>query len=259
MHTESSPPIDRTKNLYLDADVQLARERGFDICQLKLDGWWCRATHAASTATFYSETDREFARANIVGLDGCTLIGEFMRGTQWSQREDRKGLFFVYDITRLFGVPIIEETYLQRYKMLRRLQLPSTYRLIENFHTDHFESIWQRYILHEGYEGVVFRRSSSTINDAIIRHKRIYTLDGIVIGFEVGNGKYSESLGAVRVSVGKGVTTVGGGFSDAERHHIWANQSRYLGKYMELEASAIFESGAARHPRFVRWREDKQS
>lgn len=257
MHTESTSPVDRTKNLYLDADVILARERGFNICQLKLDGWWCRAVHAAETVTFYSETDREFARAHVSDLNGCTLIGEFMRGTQWSQHRDRKGLFFVYDITRLFGVPIIEETYHQRYKMLRRLKLPSVYRLVENFRTDNFESIWQRYVLHEGYEGVVFRRLESTIDDAIIRHKRVYTLDGIVIGFEPGNGKYSESLGAVRVSVGKGVTTVGGGFSDAERHHIWVHQTRFLGKVMELEASAIFESGAARHPRFVRWREDK--
>lgn len=245
------------RNVYLNGDVELARQKGFDIVQLKLDGWYCTAIHHAAEVEFYSETNRQFATATSAGLDGCILIGEFMRGTQWSQHPDRKGLFFVYDIAAVFGEPITNETYITRYKLLRKLPLPSSYRLVDCYRIEDFDSTWQRYVMCEGWEGVVFRRSSSILGDAIMRQKREYSLDGTVVGFEPGLGKYEGSLGAVRVAVGENVTSVGGGFTDVERRNIWTAQTNYLGRVMEFTCNAIFESGNVRHPRFVRWRDDK--
>ena len=246
-----------SRNLYLNGDYQLAKSRGFDICQLKLDGWWCRAIHAHGGVDFRSETDRSFGSAALGGLDGCTLIGEFMRGTQWSQHVDRKGRFFVFDVWSVFGEPITTESYVTRYKILRKLRLPSTYSLVDTYRIDDQPALWDRYILREGWEGVVYRRSSSTVDDAVMREKREYSIDGTVVGFEPGMGKYEGSLGAVRVAYGENVTSVGGGWTDAERHAIWANQTAFLGRVCEFTANAIFESGNVRHPRFVRWRDDK--
>lgn len=248
-----------SRNLYLNGDYGLAVSRGYDLCQLKYDGWWCRAIHANGGVDFRSETDRSFGTAAIGGLDECTLIGEFLRGTQWSQHPDRKGRFFIYDLWTIFGEPITNESYLTRYRLLKKLRLPATYSLVDTYRIDDQPALWARYVMREGWEGVVYRRSSSTLDDAVMREKREYSLDGTVIGFEPGRGKYEGSLGAVKVACGIGnSTSVGGGFSDAERTHIWGNQTAYLGRVMEYTANAIFESGAPRHPRFVRWREDKQ-
>lgn len=246
------------RNIYLNGDEKLAKERGYDIVQLKYDGWFCRATAQAGQFHYHSETEREFATSSDFGLDGCTFYGEFMRGTQWSQHPDRKGTFYVFDIGAIFHEPITSESYHTRYRLLRKLSLPSTFRLVECFRIGDYHSVWDRYVLREGFEGVVFRRASSTLQDAVIRCKREFTIDGTVVGFEPGQGKYQSSLGAVRVTYNDGnITSVGGGFTDAERDAIWSEQSRYLGRVLEFTANAIFESGNVRHPRFVRWRDDK--
>jgi ATP-dependent DNA ligase len=247
-----------SRNLYLNGDLATAKARGFDICQMKYDGWWCKCVTHSGTAHYHSETDREFGTSSGFDLDGCILIGEFMRGTQWSQHPDRKGRFFIYDLWAIFGEPITNETYLERYRLLRKLTLPSVYTLVDTYRIDNQPALWERYVLREGWEGVVYRRSVSTLDDAVMREKREYSLEGTVVGFEPGLGKYEGSLGAVRVAYGQNTTSVGGGFTDAERVDIWGNQQTYLGRVMEFTANAIFESGNVRHPRFVRWREDKQ-
>ena len=247
-------------NTYLNGDVQLARERGYDIVQLKLDGWNCRAYATAGQFHYFSETEREFATSDGFGLDGCVLHGEFMRGTQWSQDPSRKGIFFVFDISAVHGEPLSDESYSTRYRLLRKLTLPPTFRLVQCFPIGEFDAVWNRFVLRDGFEGVVFRRTTSGLDDAIIRQKREYTLDGTVVGFEPGLGRNVGRLGAVRVCVGENsVTSVGGGFSDDEREFIWANQARFLGRVMEFTANAIFESGNVRHPRFVKWRDDRVS
>ena len=247
------------RNLYLNGTYELAVQRGYDLLQLKLDGWWCRAVFESGVAHYHSETGRQFDTSHSFDLDGCVLIGEFMRGTQWSQQPQHKGRFYVYDIWSIFGEPITTESYSARFRLLRKLNLPSVFSLVDCFRIGDFDSVWNRYIMREGYEGVVFRKSTSTREDAIMRCKREYSLDGIVTGFKPGLGKYADTLGAVQVTLPTGTTTdVGGGFTDAERDEIWREQSRFLGRVMEFTANAIFESGAPRHPRFVRWREDKR-
>lgn len=244
-----------TRNVYLNGTYELATERGFDILQLKYDGWWCRAVCAAGTTTYYSETEREFGQSSSFDLDGCVLLGEYMRGTQWSQHIDRKGIFYIYDIAQIFNEPITNETYTTRYKLLRKLHLPSVYKLVECYRIQDYESIWNRYVLREGYEGVVFRRSVSPITDAIMRCKREYSFDGVVVGWEKGKGKYEGMLGAYKVMMQNGtVTTVGGGYTDAERA---VDPQTNMRRVMEFTANAIFESGNVRHPRFIRWRDDK--
>lgn len=247
-----------TRDPYLTGDAKLAASRGYDIAQLKLDGWWCEAIAAHGEFTYYSETGREFARSSSFGLDGCTIRGEFMRGTQWSQHPDRKGRFYLYDITKIHGEEFTTEPYATRYRALRKLKLPECFTPVASYPISNSDALWNRFVLNEGYEGLVFRRSSAPLGDAIFRCKREYTLDGIVTAFIPGKGKYEGSLGAVTATLPNGNTTdVGGGFTDAERHAIWSNQPTYLGRVMEFTANAIFESGAPRHPRFVRWRNDK--
>lgn len=246
------------RNDYIDGEIALAKERGYDIVQLKLDGWWCRTVCNPHQTEFYSETGRLFDTMNPCQLDGTVLIGEFMRGTQWSQHQSRTGKYFVYDIWSAYGKPLTTETYLRRYQMLCKLKLPSLFQVVQCFHISDAEAVWQRFVMSEGYEGIVFRRSVSPMDDVIMRCKREYTLDGIVVGFEPGLGKHDGRLGALRVQMASGATTnVGTGFTDDERQAIWDNQLNWLGKTIEFTANAVFESGNVRHARFVRRRDDK--
>jgi len=245
------------RNLYLNGDYPTAKARGYDICQLKYDGWWCRAIHSSGGVDFRSETDRSFGSVALGGLDGCVLIGEFMRGTQWAQHPDRKGRFFIYDLWSIFGEPITNETYTARLRLLRKLTLPSVYTIVDTYRINDQPALWERYVLREGWEGVVYRRSSATLDDAIMREKREYSFEGVVVGFEPGLGKYESSLGACRVAYGQNTTSVGGGFTDEERRTIWNNRAVYLGRVCEFTANAVFESGNVRHSRFIRWRDDK--
>ncbi len=249
------------RNMYLNGDITEARANGYDIVQLKYDGWWTKAIFGPTAVEFYSETGRPYNGAGpSPDMVGCVLIGEMMRGTQWSTDDSRRGKFFVYDISSAHGTATRDLTYIQRYKVLRTLKLPTWCILVQGFPMAQAEVIWQKYVMTDGYEGIVFRKTSSPLTDAIMRQKREYTCDGYAIGFEEGLGKHEGRLGAVVVASGENGKEgrVGTGFSDAEREEIWNNQTKFLGKPMEYTANALFESGNVRHARFVRWREDKQ-
>lgn len=247
------------RNLYLNGDIAEARAHGYDIVQLKYDGWWTRAECRVEGTQYFSETGRMYTESMAFpDLISCVLVGEMMRGTQWSTDESRRGKYFVYDISYVHGSSVGDLPYIDRYKILRRLKLPSCFVLVTCYPIAQAETVWSHYVIAGGYEGIVFRRTTSPLTDAIMRQKREYTFDGYVIGFEEGLGKHAGRLGAVIVKQANGAEPrVGGGFSDAEREDIWNNQIKYLGRPMEYTANAMFESGNVRHARFVRWREDK--
>ncbi len=106
----------------------------------------------------------------------------------------------------------------------------------------------------------MFRKRLGTIEEPILRQKKMVTEDLTCIGFREGQGKYRSTLGALIGFTKEGVEVdVGGGLSDDERAQIWFNQNLYLGRVFEAEARAKFASGSLRHPNFIRWRDDKST
>lgn len=249
------------RNDYLNGDIDSARERGYDIVQLKYDGWWTRIVFTKEEVQFYSQTNRLYATMSPnTELVGTVLISEAMRGTQWSEHPDRKGKFFLHDIWQYQNASCQDMKYIDRYKLLRRVEpkLLDNFRVVACYPISEAEAVWQRFVMNEGYEGVVFRRTISPVDDVLMRYKREYTLDGIAVGYEMGIGKHEGRLGSIRFKLLNGTEAmVGGGYTDAEREEIVANWPHYLGRWGEFTANAVFESGNMRHARFVRWREDK--
>lgn len=103
------------------------------------------------------------------------------------------------------------------------------------------------------------------------------TLDLCVIGAFEGTGKYEGKLGGLIVQHGNVEVRVGGGFSDAQREEFWEcfqddirreqeadfySRSKaagsILGRIIEVEFHEETADGSLRHPRFVRFRDDKQ-
>ena len=71
-----------------------------------------------------------------------------------------------------------------------------------------------------------------------VKHTEEHVLE--VVDVIEGMGKYEDSTGAlvVKYTNKAGVTSfigVGTGFTDAERKHIWDNQSSFIGRYAEIE------------------------
>lgn len=81
--------------------------------------------------------------------------------------------------------------------------------------------------------------------------------DLIVEGLFEGMGKYEGQMGGIICDF-KGVKVrVGGGFSDAQRVEFWNNQGEIIGRMAEVEYHEITPDGSLRHPRFLKWRDDK--
>lgn len=88
------------------------------------------------------------------------------------------------------------------------------------------------------------------------------TEDLRITGFVEGTGKYAGQLGAVIVlrecpRNGPVDVKVGGGWSDELRNEIWQHQESFRGRLIEVEYHEVTPDGSLRHPRFKRFRDDK--
>jgi ATP-dependent DNA ligase len=244
---------------YEDSTYAQAVQSGYDTLQLKYDGWWSRTEIAHGEGRLYSKTGRLVtsfpANPSITG----TFIGEYMFGTQWSQPADRQGKIYLHDVWRIGNSSLETFTYRDRYGILRAnislLGVP--FEIVNNYPITAQPDIWQRYVATSLFEGVVYRRRLSPVDDTILREKAVVTEDVQVTGFIEGEGKHSGRLGALVCQNRQGVEIrVGGGLDDKAREDIWANQSAYLGRWCTIEGRARFASGAIRHPNFIAWRAD---
>lgn len=241
------------RNKYIDGDLTSACAAGCDLIQLKYDGNWCQTICDGETISYLSDTDRLFYEETH-SFPTCTIIGELMRGTQWSRDAKRHGKLFVFD---LWG-GALNLPYRKRYALLKGVvpQFPTHWELAPCFKITDYQAVWDSFVMKQGYEGVIFRRSDASGADSpIIRQKREYELSGVVIGFIPGEGKHTGRLGALIVRLPNGtVTNLGNGFSDEEREHIWNNKPIYFDSFVEFTANAVFTSGSVRHARFLRWK-----
>lgn len=69
--------------------------------------------------------------------------------------------------------------------------------------------------------------------------------------------KYAGMLGGVIVTRNGVSVRIGSGFSDLERKELWTNQNSLPGRLLEVEFHEVTPDGSLRHPRAVRWRDDK--
>ena len=116
------------------------------------------------------------------------------------------------------------------------------------------ESLWD-----QGYEGVVVKpfdgkwepkRSASWLkikaeNDVDVRVTDVFE----------GTGKYQGMLGGLVVDVDGVECKVGGGFTDEQRQTLW--QEPPIGRLVEVQYHEKTPDGSLRHPRFIRFRDDK--
>lgn len=111
----------------------------------------------------------------------------------------------------------------------------------------------------QGGEGVIVKPTDGEYHckrsKAWLKIKDQQTVDAPIIGLEEGTGKYQGMLGAVIVDLEGVEVRVGSGFTDTLRHDLWFDQP--FGQLIEIEYHEKTPDGSLRHPRFVRFRDDK--
>ena len=127
---------------------------------------------------------------------------------------------------------------------------------------------WQRAmnkaVYELGFEGIVIKSLQKTYYDkgALLKCKKFETVDCVITGYQEGNGKYANSVGAMEIGYydkekDKFITIsrVNCG-TDAEREDVNQHRDEYLHSVVEIKCQEITDK-SLRHPVFVRFRPDK--
>lgn len=88
-------------------------------------------------------------------------------------------------------------------------------------------------------EGVVVNISNApykcTRSNDLLKVKVMQSADLKIIGFEKGDGKFSNTLGKIIVNYKGYEVGCGSGFTDEDREYIWNNQDKLLGRTAEVQ------------------------
>ncbi|ASV44664.1 DNA ligase [Agrobacterium phage Atu_ph04] len=162
-----------------------------------------------------------------------------------------------------------EVPYIDRYTFLK--SLVSSNEHLSNCVADHFqvnsadeaEEFYQKQ-RDLGKEGAIVKKRNGTYNfgrdDRQMKVKPLGIYEVRIVDVLPGSkgSKYENTLGALQVEDEFGVKSrVGSGFSDELRDIFWRDRDDILGELCEIKAMERTESGAFRHSRFYRLRDDK--
>lgn len=190
--------------------------------------------------------------------------------------------FSVFDCLFFDGEDLREKTYLERLAYAKAAVSMFNYEPLhlvkfmnDDYVPDDYKSAtfikdnaqWQACMQNAidiGFEGIVVKSLQKKYYDvgASLKCKKFETVDCVVIDYEMGNGKYADTIGALSIGYYDPTTSnfvvisnVNCG-SDAERDMWFKNWSTLRYSVIEVLCQEITEK-SLRHPRYVRRREDK--
>lgn len=112
---------------------------------------------------------------------------------------------------------------------------------------------YYRSILAKGGEGIVYRRLDGLYvgdrTDLLLKQKKTTTKEFVCVGVTPGKGKYSDTLGALKLDNGDGQTFKASGMTDAERDKFWANPP--IGKQITVRYDNTSDNGTPVRARYV--------
>ena len=183
--------------------------------------------------------------------------------------------FMVFDILAWRGAWTINHPFEARRDLLERIFKRITQRGSfsitqltpqEPVNREFLQNIWGA-----GGEGVIVKdlqaryRPGKRPPRVWIKVKEKNFADGIIIGYNPGEGKYSDTIGSIQIGqyrAGKlvQVTSISG-LTDSLRYKIGAARDQYLGNVVEfsyqVRTDTYSQGGSYRHPNFHRFRPDK--
>lgn len=192
-----------------------------------------------------SETRRkegDKSNTQFVVFDIITMEGFRLGGSRESYQERRKAICTLFPLGKFKSVRVSD------LKMCHSHQ-----EVLDTYFT----------IVNRGGEGVIVKPTNG-----IYECKRSYnwlkvkeqqSVDVPITGLAQGDadGKFANTLGALVVDVEGVECRVGGGLTEILRDEIWSNPDAFIGRIVEVEFHQKTPDGSLRHPRFVRFRDDK--
>ena len=193
-------------------------------------------------------TDAEYHIFDTMPYDGFTDDATAVIDSSYLRRRDILGGFLAYNQS-----PAIKQTPVRMASNADECQQ----------HYQDFRAMGLEGAIVKPLEGKYEKKRSRNW----LKLKNEATEDLVIVGAFEGTGKYEGSLGGLIVDRNGIEVRVGGGFSDVQRAEFWntyqrdtsltTNDQELIGRMIEVEYHEVTPDGSLRHPRFVRFRDDK--
>ena len=211
-------------------------------------------------------------------LDGEVVAGSFSETISLVNSLGSRGMdastryrYMVFDILREGKFWYTDLRFRDRRLLLERLleHVPGGSKritqLTPQFNSDSIENYLQA-IWQAGGEGIILKNLEGRYEQGKrsrlwIKVKAIQTAEGVITGFTPGEGKYSDTIGAIVIGQYRNgsfvpkITKISG-MTDELRYELGSSGSDYLGKIVEFAYQNKTDE-SYRHPRFKAFRDDK--
>lgn len=263
--------LDRPKYKNYEPEEFPTEKDGFDVVELKYDGWWAQVVLEGREWSVYSRTGELKRWGTLRRAYKRTVIhGEWVFGTEWAQQHlEYQDQIAAFGMTELEGEDITDWPGSRMRFVLSKLLFQLSEEdilgglfLVQQYGLSQAVRLWE---LNEEFEGLVFKNSGAPWGARFGRMKRAVEMDYVCIGFEEalqgkfeGNGVASIHGGLVFAGdVAPILACRVSGLTDEQRREFYTNPNKYMGLVFTAKGKRITAKGALRHPNFVRWREDK--
>ncbi|WP_342234675.1 ATP-dependent DNA ligase [Inquilinus sp. OTU3971] len=225
-------------------------------------------------------------------MDGEVMSGAFNETSSVVRRKNEQAedaVFHAFDLVSaayfIDGTKTETPVYCKRRPMLERLVTAvgsDRVKLVPRYLVNSLEEIEELYgkVRARGLEGLIVKDLDAPYEKKKSYHwlkiKAEETVDARITGAYEGEGKYEGMLGGVLVDVDGVEVGVGGGISDEQRREFWdawlrdklkmenepeladlPGELELVGRMVEVNYHEKTPDGSLRHPRFVRFRDDK--
>lgn len=224
-----------------------------------------------------------------VAFDGEIVSGNFNKTVGDVRRKDEAATdaeYHIFDVMPYAKFTSdewqeIALTYGERRKMLAEIMQKNTSEVLKQTPIHYADSAEEAQALYadfraQGLEGAIVKPLSGNYVKKRSRNwlklKNEETEDLIVKGAFEGTGKYAGMLGGLICDRNGVDVRVGGGFTDLQRREFWEAYQKdvnttvipganpgfdLFNRMIEVEFHEVTPDGSLRHPRFVRFRDDK--
>lgn len=213
--------------------------------------------------------------ARSMVFDGEIVSGSFNKTVGDVRRKSEQATDAEFHVFDVLPIEAFEQegkggcaggTYIARRNLLKDIVGAETggpIKLIQRYAVNSEVEIHHVYesVRARGLEGLIVKDPAGLYhrrrNHGWMKLKNESEVDVQIVRLIEGTGKYVGALGALVVDFNGVEVSVGSGLSDQQREEFWVEGDNLIGRLCAVEYHEETPDGSLRHPRFVKWRDDK--